>query len=98
MAEVTQASLKHVEGQVDRCVPEVGAVVGRDATAVERHQGAGFERDHGAASRVVEPHQMPVRRSVLCARWRMFNVMHTAVKASMAAAWLRLPASSPRSP
>ena len=41
---------------------------------------------------------MPASLRVLWTRCRMFSVMHTAVNASTAAAWLRLPASSGRSP
>ena len=86
--------------QVDGGVAEVGRVVGRDAARVHRHQGAGLEGHHLPPGGVVEPHapQIPTMRSVECALWRMFKVIQTAVKASMAAAWLRLPALSGRRP
>ena len=45
MAEVAQAPLEDVVGDVDRGVTEMGGVVGRDAAGVHRHDRSRFERD-----------------------------------------------------
>ena len=53
---VAQASLQHVEVEVDRGVPEVRRVVRGDAARVHRHERPGLEGHHLAARRVVQPH------------------------------------------
>ncbi len=89
VAEVDEPSLEDVEGQVHLGMAQMGGVIGRDAARVHRHHRTGLESDDLAARGVVELHHgssIPVSPNELCALYRMFTVMSTAVKASMAAA------------
>ena len=59
VAEVPQAALEHVVGDVDRGVAEVGGVVRRDAARVHRDDRARLERHDLALGRAAQPHRPP---------------------------------------
>src|ERR1017187_7018769 len=96
---ILQTPLQHVEVQVNGSVTQVSRVVGGDPTGVHRDQWAGRKGHHRSSRRVEQFHRyIPAICSVECTLYRMLSVMQTAVKASMAAAWLNVPVSSGLSP
>lgn len=56
VAEIAEPTLQDVVAQVGRRVTEVGGVVRRDPTGVDRHHRTDLERDDLLRSRVVQAH------------------------------------------